>query len=136
MRLYSKVMVYLIGLGLGVPVVATWGGEPTWLQDAALSTYFSVATSLGVMSYMFELTYRSGLGFDVWLHHTVSVLATAIAVTGVFLANNELQRALLASWMVCLGFTTTFNAFFLVALFGYHLQLDNFLAKKRLAMFS
>jgi hypothetical protein len=134
-----KAMVYILDIGLGIPVfvevVAAWGREPTWLQHPAMSTYFSVATSLGVMVYMFELTYRNGLGYDVWLHHIVSVLATAIALTGVFLAGDELQRALLCSWATCFGFMTAFNAVFYVALFAYHLQLDNYLAKKRLALF-
>jgi hypothetical protein len=89
-----KAMVYATGLGMVIPVfvevTATWGRDPTWLQDPALSTYFSVAAALTVMVYVFELTYRSGLGYDVWLHHTASVVAIAIAVTGVFLAESEL----------------------------------------------
>lgn len=134
-----KSMTWAVCLGLTIPVMvqlaASWGGRPTWLLDSTFSTHFNVVAAITAAAYIFELTYKTVVTYDLWLHHIASILAIAIAVTGVFLAEDELQRAFMASWAVCAALATYCYMAIFAALFMYHLQLDNFKAKQRLALF-
>lgn len=134
-----KGVAYSIGVALNiilmVQVAATWGAAPTWVDDEFYSNIFNSMAGTSAMLYFFELAYKNVVSYDVWLHHVASVLVNAIALTGVFLAGDELQRALMASWTLCIALPTCCNAVFYLTLLAYHLQLDNFRAKMRLAIF-
>jgi len=132
-----KGLTYTVALGLIIPlmvhVAASWGKVPTWVYNDALSTLINVGAGLIAMVYAFELGYRT-VSYDIWLHHTASVLILAIALTGVFLKDSE-QRALMVSFAICIGLPTVSSAPFQMALFAYHLQQDKYRAKMRLAVF-